>query len=293
MNSKSRLPLHVIPLVVAIALSWPHATCAAPLRVMSYNIHHAEGTDGVIDIQRIADVITAADPDVVSLQEVFQVVDTSGNPYFQLDDLATLTGMQGFFGPALTVPPGEIVIGDFGNAVLVRQGITVTGTTNHALPFPDQTPPSEPRAVMEVDLSVDGNDVTFLASHFDHASAANRLAQAAFVNNLVASSTTPAILAGDLNDDTFSATIQDIYTEWTDTSAATSAIDYILYRDAAQWNVVEPGHAIFNPLTQVASDHFPQIATLEFVVPEPSTFLLAALALLLCTPRGLRSPARN
>lgn len=41
-----------------------------PLRVLSYNIQHGEGTDGVYDLRRIADVIRAVDPDVAALQEV-------------------------------------------------------------------------------------------------------------------------------------------------------------------------------------------------------------------------------
>lgn len=40
------------------------------LRVLSYNIHHGAGTDGVYDLQRIADVVRSVDPDIVSLQEV-------------------------------------------------------------------------------------------------------------------------------------------------------------------------------------------------------------------------------
>lgn len=40
------------------------------IRVMSYNIQHGTGTDGVYDLQRIADVIRSVDPDIVSLQEV-------------------------------------------------------------------------------------------------------------------------------------------------------------------------------------------------------------------------------
>ena len=40
------------------------------LRVMTYNIHHGEGTDGRIDLERIAKVIRDAKPDLVALQEV-------------------------------------------------------------------------------------------------------------------------------------------------------------------------------------------------------------------------------
>lgn len=44
------------------------------LRVLSYNIHHAAGTDGKLDLKRIAAVIQSVTPDIVSLQEVDQRV---------------------------------------------------------------------------------------------------------------------------------------------------------------------------------------------------------------------------
>lgn len=40
------------------------------LRVMSYNIHHGAGTDGVYDLRRVIDVIESVDPDIVALQEI-------------------------------------------------------------------------------------------------------------------------------------------------------------------------------------------------------------------------------
>lgn len=40
------------------------------LRVMSYNIRHGAGTDGVYDLRRVVDVIESVDPDIVALQEV-------------------------------------------------------------------------------------------------------------------------------------------------------------------------------------------------------------------------------
>jgi len=40
------------------------------LRLMSYNVHSCFGTDGVLSLSRIADVIETYRPDVVALQEV-------------------------------------------------------------------------------------------------------------------------------------------------------------------------------------------------------------------------------
>lgn len=44
------------------------------LRVLSYNIHHAEGVDQKLDLERIANVILSVKPDIVALQEVDQKV---------------------------------------------------------------------------------------------------------------------------------------------------------------------------------------------------------------------------
>ena len=57
---------------------WPGADQApvpGTLRVLTYNIHHGEGTDGKLDLDRIARVIKAAEPDIVALQEVDQKID--------------------------------------------------------------------------------------------------------------------------------------------------------------------------------------------------------------------------
>jgi endonuclease/exonuclease/phosphatase family metal-dependent hydrolase len=40
------------------------------LTLLSYNIHSGVGLDGVLDLERIADVIAATGADVVALQEV-------------------------------------------------------------------------------------------------------------------------------------------------------------------------------------------------------------------------------
>jgi endonuclease/exonuclease/phosphatase family metal-dependent hydrolase len=52
------------------------------IRVMSYNIHHAnppsKAKDSTIDMQAIADVIIKANPDLVALQEVDNRTTRSG-----------------------------------------------------------------------------------------------------------------------------------------------------------------------------------------------------------------------
>lgn len=102
------------------------ASGATLLRVLSYNIHHGEGVDGKLDLDRIARTIQSVEPDLVALQEVDRKVTRTGG-IDQPAELARLTKMQVAFG-------GNIVLqgGDYGNAVLSRWPIR--RHENHKLP---------------------------------------------------------------------------------------------------------------------------------------------------------------
>ena len=75
---------------------------AAPVtvRVMSYNIHHGEGTDGAFDYERIAAVVNAWKPDLVALQEV-DVGTRRARGVDQAARLAVLTGLHHAYGAAM------------------------------------------------------------------------------------------------------------------------------------------------------------------------------------------------
>jgi hypothetical protein len=132
---------------------------------------------------------------------------------------------------------------------------------------------------MEVGVSLDGVNGTaefdFFATHLTAgANDANRWAQAAYINSLVAGSSTPAVLAGDFNATPSSRVIERIGAEWHDPTdlpnpglTRSSQIDYVFYRHAAQWNVVSESRFIINATTQAASDHYPILAVLEYVAP--------------------------
>src|SRR5690606_4366306 len=113
-------------LFVAVA-----ADAAEPLRlrVLSYNIHHAEGVDGKLDLERIAEVIRAAKPDLVALQEVDRNARRTGS-VDQPAELARLTEMQVVFGSNI-----ELQGGHYGNAVLSR--FPIASERNHLLPNVD------------------------------------------------------------------------------------------------------------------------------------------------------------
>ena len=235
------------------------------LRVLTYNIHHGEGDDRKFDLDRIAKVIQSAKPDLVALQEVDQATKRSSQ-VDQLARLAELTGLHPAYGKAM-----DFQGGGYGVGLLSRWPIKVTRT--HPLPAGEGT---EPRVVLEsiIPLSENGPSIRFLVTHVDHRSDPTaRTAQIAKIRELFPLKTTdehPAILAGDLNATPESEVIRSLCADWTDSAAgqpfltcpADSAkvkIDYILFRPATAWRVVET-RALNEP---VASDHLPVLTVFE------------------------------
>ena len=54
--------------------------------MLTYNIHHGEGTDGRFDLSRLAGVVTSMHPDLVALQEVDEGTErASGRPRLRVD----------------------------------------------------------------------------------------------------------------------------------------------------------------------------------------------------------------
>ncbi|MEW4530717.1 endonuclease/exonuclease/phosphatase family protein [Maioricimonas sp. JC845] len=232
------------------------------LRVLSYNIHHAEGVDGKLDLERIAGVIRAVEPDLVALQEVDSNVRRSES-VDQPAELARLTGMEGVFGGNI-----ELQGGGYGNAVLSR--LPIVRHENHRLPRFDN---GEQRGVLEVEVTLPGDRgrLLLLATHFDHRrNERERIASAEAINRMVAKrSGLPALLAGDLNALPESETLRVLGRQWTRSNAEVQPtfpaqkpnrqIDYVLFRPEGRWKVVET--KVLDE--SVASDHRAFLAVLE------------------------------
>ena len=69
------------------------------IRIMTYNIHRCQGTDGHIDPARVLEIISRAGPDIVALQEVGGLLDGD-----QAAWLGERLAMK-YYGP--TVPDGN------------------------------------------------------------------------------------------------------------------------------------------------------------------------------------------
>jgi endonuclease/exonuclease/phosphatase (EEP) superfamily protein YafD len=115
-----------------------------------------------------------------------------------------------------------------------------------------------------------------VGTHFDHTrDPADRIAQARRINDLfVREGGPPTLLAGDLNAVTGSGPMDSLLRYWSDASEESPAptipvvnptrrIDYVLYRPADSWRVVE-SRVIDERL---ASDHRPLLVVLEYTPP--------------------------
>ena len=189
---------------ITLALLGPAPAEETPLRVMSYNIHHGEGTDGKVDLPRLAQVIRNARPDLVALQEVDRNVRRSGS-VDQTAELARLTGLHGSFARAIDYDGGE-----YGQAILSR--FPIERLTIHRLPG---EPEREQRIAAEVLVKVSGGDISFVTTHLHHINAEFRGRQAARLNEIFAPSDHPVILGGDLNATPESRPLEIMSGKWT------------------------------------------------------------------------------
>jgi len=107
------LLLAVLLLASGGAWNAPASTASTPIRlhVVTYNIHHGEGTDGRIDLERIAALLSSMQPDLVALQEVDRNTIRTGR-VDQFEMLERLTGMRGAFGKAMDFDGGSYGVVD-------------------------------------------------------------------------------------------------------------------------------------------------------------------------------------
>lgn len=200
--------------LLCLAFNMTQATADEPirLRVLSYNIHHAEGVDRKLDVERISRIVLSVKPDLVALQEVDQKATRTGG-IDQAAKLAELTNLEYVFGANI-----ELLGGHYGNAVLSR--FPISNHVNHLLPNLNK---GEQRGVIAAELAIPGRTdrLLFLATHLDHrADDRERIKSAKAINALVtANANQPALLAGDMNDIVGSPTLSEFDSKWLRTSS--------------------------------------------------------------------------
>ncbi len=252
---------YFVLLVIGLAC---FAVAENTLTVATYNIHHAEGTDGVLDVDRIAGILREINADVIFLQEVDRNLPRTGHR-----DLPALfsekLGMPVFFEANYRFDGGE-----YGNATLTR--LPVLEHRNMALPNPVS---AEPRGCLTVTVEWQGTAIDLMNTHLG-LNGQERLAQAEAI--VAAMGKNPVILGGDMNENLtapamqrFTAKLKDTLMNRTEDTTGTvpsnaprRRIDYILAADMFE---TVSSTIVFNDITRIASDHLPYAVVLRQSAP--------------------------
>lgn len=233
-------------------------------RIMSYNIHHGEGLDGVVNLERITDVIKKEIPDILLLQEADVNLNRSGNIHIPQLFSKNTELKHVVFGKNL-----DIEKGGYGNATLSR--FPITRSKNYQF---EQIGP-EQRGVLATEITVNGQNLLVLNSHFDHSQGDSEriLYTEEIINDILPEYHPDAVLfGGDFNDIPTSRMYQKLTEEFEDAwsifsqgegftipaNQPTKRIDYILFSGSIQPD------SIWVPKTE-ASDHLPVVADFVWI----------------------------
>ena len=156
------------------------------IRIATYNIHRAVGSDGREDPKRIAAVLHELDADIVALQEVGYASGTPGNVLEYLGESIRAQVIEG-----VTLQDER---GHYGNAVLCRR--PASGVRLHDISVGGR----EPRGAIELRLQFNGVAIQVIATHLGLRPGERRHQVEQLIPMLAASSADIKILLGDLNE---------------------------------------------------------------------------------------------
>jgi endonuclease/exonuclease/phosphatase family metal-dependent hydrolase len=239
------------------------------LRVLTYNIHHANPPSkiNVIDIKAIANVIKQQNPDLVALQEVDVFTNRSGKNLNEAAEIAREVGLPYyFFGKGIDYDGGE-----YGVAVLSKYPFEKA--RNNPLPTKESTG-GEHRTLATVIVNLPNKKkILFACTHLDaQRTDTNRLLQINRIMELLTPQKKyPIIIAGDFNAVPSSPVIDILDKNFTRSCIANcpftipqinpdKTIDYIAYSPSDKFAVVT--HKVIDE--PYASDHLPVLSVLKF-----------------------------
>lgn len=158
------------------------------LRVATYNIHHGEGTDGRVDLDRVADVLRGND--IVALNEVDRHNIRTGFAD-QPSRIASRLGLKyRVFGETRR----WLLFMQYGNAILSR--FPIVSSKNHDLPRLETL--SERRRMLQADILVRGQVVHVFSTHLS-LKPAERAKQVERIVEILRRTPGRKILLGDFN----------------------------------------------------------------------------------------------
>lgn len=222
------------------------------LHLLTWNIHRAEGTDGVTDLGRIAEHLERSD-----LAGLYEVGATLASK--QIFDLARLTGRQGWW-----IPTERRWFHDhFGNGLLTA--VPLDGVL--PIPLPCTQGKKFRRAVL-MNTQLSGTRVSILAVHLDRDQ--DRLDQLSKVVRLFTNLRSPAVLMGDLNTPRTDPLLRRLL-EREDTADVLESRQVSVPADRIDWLIVRGLDVTSAAMVDSgASDHPLIEATVRLVGSEPA-----------------------
>jgi len=157
----------------------------ASTAVATYNIHRAIGRDGVFDPERVAEVLSELDVDVIALQEV--QTGAAGRNLLHL--FRERLGAEAVQGVTMLRRDAE-----FGNVLLTRHRVVSVARLDLSVP------PHEPRGALDVLLDCGGRNLRVVATHLGLWPYERRRQVRQLLGALGDGDDSPTVLMGDLNE---------------------------------------------------------------------------------------------
>jgi endonuclease/exonuclease/phosphatase family metal-dependent hydrolase len=232
-------------------------------RVMTYNINHGVGTDGMYSLSRIVRVIREQSPHIVCLNDVDYKTDrTYGDE--QARKIAAELGMEFTFGRNF-----EIGGGWNGNAILSKYPFEFVENKSFS-----SRKGNEPRALLHTIIKIYDKQIHFYGTQLSADSVGSASESKEMLNVILDwGLTQPVIVAGDFNMLSSRKSIREMGYYLFDLGSLmgenlltfpaddpVSRIDYILINDKI---VPKSVYVVNNDNARIASDHLPLIAKFQ------------------------------
>lgn len=175
------------------------------IRIVTYNIHGWRTADGQPNLIAIADLLAAAQADIVGLNEVYYPRIVEGDTRPALAALAARLDMHFVFGPCLRWPAqNNMPATAYGNALLSRWPI-IASAAHHLTPKEEDQQQllaqKEQRGLLEGRILLPSNEtLTVYVTHLDHTDEAARVLQLRVARQwLGRDRNRPHLVIGDFN----------------------------------------------------------------------------------------------
>lgn len=190
------------------------------VKVLSFNIAHGMGMDGVVDLERIAKIVEESDADIVGLQEVDRYFGMRSGFSNQIEWFENRLGMYSAYGANLDFEP--LTAGgkrrQYGNAILSKHPIKYA--ENHQLTeVSTDFGSDERRGLLETIIDIDGNYIHFFNTHLS-LKEEELIVNISEVLEITGRSRFPRILTGDFNAAPDNRVLQRMTRQFTDVFAA-------------------------------------------------------------------------